>query len=276
MNPHTRQSFSFTALMQTLWRHQQLTYQMARREVVGRYKGSMLGLAWSFFTPILMLAVYTYVFSVIFKSKWGGNEHQSQTDYAMLLFTGMIIMNFFNDVINRAPQLILSNTNYVKKVVFPIEILPVISIYAALFHGLVSLVVLQLACIVFNHPIQWTLVFLPLILLPLVLLTAGFAWFLASLGVFLRDLGQTIAILTTMLTFLSPVFYPISAVPESFRVFMLMNPLTVIIEQAREVIIYGHVPDWSEWSISLATSVILAWVGFAWFQKTRQGFADVL
>lgn len=172
--------------------------------------------------------------------------------------------------------MILSNVNYVKKVVFPIEILPVIAMGAALFHSMISLGVLLFAFLLFNGYLHATIIFIPLVLLPLVILSLGLAWMLASLGVFLRDVGQTIGIITTVLMFLSPVFFPVTAVPVRFRPFMLANPLTFIIEQAREVLIFGHLPNWIGLCIYTASATIVAWAGYAWFQKTRKGFADVL
>jgi lipopolysaccharide transport system permease protein len=250
---------------------------MTKREVAGRYKGSAFGLAWSFFNPVFMLVVYTFVFSEIFKSRWGGvGGDDSKTQFAVVLFVGMIVLSLFSEVLNRAPGLILSNVNYVKKVVFPIEILPVIAMGAALFHSLISLGVLLAAFGLFNGYLHWTAVFTPLVLLPLIILTAGLAWMLASLGVFLRDVGQTIGIVTTVLMFLSPVFYPVTAVPERFRPFIMANPLTFIIEQAREVLIWGHLPNWLGLGVYTLAAFAIAWAGYMWFQKTRKGFADVL
>jgi lipopolysaccharide transport system permease protein len=188
----------------------------------------------------------------------------------------MIILSLFSEVLNRAPGLILGNVNYVKKVVFPLEILPVVAMGAALFHSMVSMGVLIVVFALFNGYVHWTIVFMPVVFLPLVVLVTGLSWMLASIGVFLRDMGQTIVILTTVLMFLSPVFYPVSAVPERFRPFIMANPLTFIIEQAREVLIWGHLPDWSGLSLYTVFAVLVAWLGFAWFQKTRKGFADVL
>ena len=277
MNPHAAQPTSIMALARSLWRNRQLIVQMTKREVVGRYQGSAMGLAWSFLNPVFMLVVYTFVFSEIFKSRWGGiGGDDSKTQFAVVLFVGMIVLSLFSEVLNRAPGLILSNVNYVKKVVFPIEILPVIAMGAALFHSFISLGVLLAAFALFNGYLHWTAVFTPLVLLPLVILTMGLAWMLASLGVFLRDVGQTIGIITTVLMFLSPVFYPITAVPERFHPIIMANPLTFIIEQAREVLIWGHLPNWLGLGTYTLAAVAIAWAGYAWFQKTRKGFADVL
>lgn len=277
VNPHAAQSISPLSLGKSLWRNRRLIMQMTTREVVGRYKGSVMGLAWSFFNPVFMLMVYTFVFSEIFKSRWSGiGGDDSKTQFAVLLFVGMIVLSLFSEVLNRAPGLILSNVNYVKKVVFPIEILPVIAMGGALFHNLISLGVLLAAFTLFNGYLHWTVIFIPLVLFPLVVLTTGLAWILASLGVFLRDVGQTIGIVTTILMFLSPVFYPVTAVPERFRPFIMANPLTFIIQQAREVLIWGHLPNWIGLAVYTLAAAIIAWIGYAWFQKTRKGFADVL
>lgn len=277
MNPHAAQPTSLLSLSKSLLQHRGLILQMIKREVVGRYRGSILGLAWSFFNPVFMLVVYTVVFSEIFKTRWGGmGGNDSKTQFAVVLFVGLIVLNLFNEVMNRAPNLILSNANYVKKVVFPLEILPVIAMGAALFHAFISLGVLLAAFALFNGYVHWTAIFIPLILLPLVILAIGLAWILASLGVFLRDIGQTIVIITTVLMFLSPVFYPLAAVPEKFRPFIMANPLTFIIEQAREVLVWGHLPNLIGLCIYIVFAVLVVWAGYAWFQKTRKGFADVL
>jgi lipopolysaccharide transport system permease protein len=277
VNPHASQPISPSSLFKSLWRNRLLIAQMTKREIVGRYKGSVLGLAWSFFNPVFMLVVYTFVFSEIFKSRWGGiGGDDSKTQFAVVLFVGMIVLSLFSEVVNRAPGLILANVNYVKKVVFPIEILPIVITAAALFHSLISLSVLLGAFLLFNGYLNWTAIFIPLVLLPLIILITGIAWILSSIGVFLRDIGQTIAILTTILMFLSPVFYPVTAVPERFRPFIMANPLTFIIEQSREVLIWGHFPDWIGLGIYNLVALVITWCGYIWFQKTRKGFADVL
>ena len=276
MNPHQAQPTSPLALVQSVWRNRQLIRQMIKREVIGRYQGSVMGLAWSFFNPIFLLTVYTFVFSFVFKARWSVGGDESKTMFAVVLFVGMIVHGLFAEVLNRAPSLILSNVSYVKKVVFPLEILPIIAMGAALFHSLISLSVLLAAFAVFNGYLNWTAVFIPFVLVPLVIFTLGVAWMLASLGVFLRDVSQTIGIITMVMMFLSPVFYPVTALPEAFRPWLMANPLTFIIEQAREVLIWGRMPDWIGLGIYTLVAAMAAWVGYVWFQKTRKGFADVL
>ena len=275
MNPHAAKSISLFTLYQSLKTNRNLIYSLVKREVVGRYRGSVMGLLWSFFNPVLMLAVYTFVFSMVFKARWvGGSE--SKTEFALVLFAGLMVFNLFSECVNRAPSLILGNVNYVKKVVFPLEILPVVALGSAAFHLLVSLIVWLIFYLVFFGVPQATILLLPLVLLPFVLMTLGLSWLLASLGVYLRDVSQIIGLVTTVLMFLSPIFYPIVALPEQYRPFMQISPLTFVVEQARDVMIWGNTMDWRLWAFYLLLSSLIAWLGFAWFQKTRKGFADVL
>ncbi|WP_404827047.1 ABC transporter permease [Desulfuromonas versatilis] len=264
------------ALCKSLWWNRQLIFQMTKREVIGRYRGSVMGLLWSFFNPVLMLAVYTFVFSVVFKARWGASGSGSKTEFALVLFSGLIVFNFFSECINRAPGLILNNGNFVKKVVFPLEILPVITIGSALFHFFISFIVWVIFYLVFFGAPPITILFLPLELLPLVFLTTGLCWFLASLGVYLRDVTQVVSVLTTVLMFLSPIFYPLSSLPEKYHIFLFLNPLTHIIEVIRNAMFWGQLINPRIWLFSVVLSGLVAWLGFAWFQKTRKGFADVL
>ncbi|MGQ5711025.1 ABC transporter permease [Desulforudis sp. DRI-14] len=276
MNPHQAHPATPVAMFTSLWRNRRLIWQMTRREVVGRYRGSVMGLAWSFFNPVLMLFVYTFVFSVVFKARWGVGGEESKADFALILFVGMIVHGLFAECINRAPGLIISNVNYVKKVVFPLEILPWVAMGSALFYSLVSVIVLLLAQLIVNQSLPWTSLLFPLVLLPLVFAGMGFAWFLAALGVFVRDIGQITGIFTTVLLFLSPVFYPMSALPKEYQGLLQLNPLTLIIEESRKVLIFGSPPDWPSLGIALLAGLAVAAAGFWWFQKTRKGFADVL
>ena len=271
------QQFSATPreMLASLWRHRELIKASAKREVLGRYRGSAMGLLWSFFNPVFLLAVYTFVFSEVFKSRWGGGS-ETKTEYALVLFAGLIVFNLFAECINRAPGLILANANYVKKVVYPLEILPVVGLLSALFHTAISLGVWLLAYLVIFGVPHLTVLYLPLVVLPFGLFIMGLSWALASLGVFLRDVGQVIGLITTMLMFLSPVFYPTTALPETYRQLLFLNPLTPVIEQTRAVLYFGMPPDFNMLAVYWAATFIIAWLGFAWFQKTRKGFADVL
>ena len=275
MNPHATASASPMGAVRSLWTNRQLIARMGQREIIGRYKGSAMGLAWSFITPLFMLAIYTFVFSVVFQARWGTSE-ESKTQFAVVLFAGLIVHTLFSDVINRAPQLVLGNVNYVKKVVFPLEILPVVQLLSATFHALVSVAVLIAAQLVFQGSLPITALLLPVVLLPFLLLTLGLAWCLASLGVFVRDVGQTINLITSVMLFMSPVFFPVQSLPPALQPWMHLNPLTFVIEQVREVVVWGRLPDWQGLAVYSLASIAAAWLGFAWFQKTRKGFADVL
>jgi lipopolysaccharide transport system permease protein len=264
------------AMFKNLWSYRSLIWQMSKREVAGRYRGSMMGLLWSFFNPVMMLAIYTFVFSVVFKAKWGVSASESKMEFATILFAGMIVYNLFAECISRAPNLILGNVNYVKKVVFPLDILPWVSLCAALFHQAISFAVLILFYAAINQSLNWTVLLFPFLMLPLIFMIMGVSWVLASVGVFLRDVAQTTGLLLTIMMFVSPIFYPIAALPQKYQAIMLLNPLTFIIEQVRDVLIWGKLPDFSGLLAYFVASLGIAFMGFAWFQKTRKGFADVL
>ena len=268
-------SLSPVEIGKSLWRNRELIRSLTIREVIGRYRGSIFGILWSFFNPVLMLAVYTFVFSVVFKARWNAAS-DSRTEFALVLFAGLMVFNLFSECINRAPTLILSNVNYVKKVVFPLEILPWVSLGSALFHTLVSLSVWLIFYGIFFGVPPITAGLVPVVLLPLIAFTMGISWFLASLGVYLRDVSQIIGLLTAILMFLSPIFYPLTSLPEEYRGMLRLNPLVPAIEMMRDALIWGKPPSWTVYGISLLAALIIACLGFAWFQKTRKGFADVL
>lgn len=268
-------SINPAAMISALWVNRGLALTLIQRDVIGRYRGSFMGILWSFFNPVFMLVVYTFVFSVIFKSRWNAAS-DSRTEFALVLFAGLIVFNLFSECVLRAPTLILANTNYVKKVVFPLEILPAVALGSALFHAVISLAVWLLAYFVLFGIPHVTILLMPIVLLPLLFLILGASWFLASLGVYLRDVSQFIGILTTVLMFLSPIFYPVNSLPEKYRGFLYFNPMTSIVELTRDVLYWGRGLDWQLWFICFLASSVIGWLGFAWFQKTRRGFADVI
>jgi lipopolysaccharide transport system permease protein len=263
------------AALAALVRNRELLGELVKRDFLGRYKGSLLGVLWSLFHPLLMLTVYTIVFSVAFKARWGGAQ-DSKVSFAIVLFSGMIVHAFFAECLNRAPDLITARPNYVKKVVFPLEVLPWMALCSALLHLLVSLGVLLLFCLIGGVTIQPTAVLVPVVLLPLVLQTIGVVNMLAALGVYLRDLSQGMAMVTTVALFLSPVFYPIDSLPAGYRLLVSCNPITLPIVQVRDLMLWGRPVDWSLWGLSLGIGLLVAYAGYWWFQKTRRGFADVI
>jgi lipopolysaccharide transport system permease protein len=259
----------------SLARHFTLTVQMARRDVVGRYRGSFIGLLWSFFNPLLMLGVYTFVFGLIFKSRWS-TQVSGHFEFAVVLFAGLNINSMFTECANRAPTLIVENTNFVKKVVFPLETLSWSTLGSALFHLLISTIVLLIFSLVVRGSIPWTVVYFPLVVAAFVPFMAGLIWWLSSLGVFLRDLKQVMGIITSMLMFLAPIFYPQELIPPPYRNLLYLNPLTVIVNASRDVLVWGHAPDWMGLGLYALASLVFAWAAFGWFERTRKGFADVL
>ena len=261
--------------LEVAWNYRYLIWQMTKREVVGRYRGSILGVVWSFLNPIFMLAIYVFVFSFVLKARWGAGEAGSM-EFALFLFAGLIIYSIFSECVSKAPLLVVGNPNYVKKVIFPLEILPIVSMVSVLIHGSLSFLVLFVAQLIIQNGMHWTVVFLPIILMPLVIFTLGASWFLASIGVYVRDVPQFVGLITTVLMFVSPVFYPATALPEEIRPLLFLNPLTFIIEQTRDVVLIGNTPAWVRLILYSIVSILVGVLGFIWFQKTRKGFADVI
>jgi lipopolysaccharide transport system permease protein len=262
-------------MLRSLIEHRALIVALTVREVLGRYRGSVLGLFWSVFQPILMLAVYTFVFGLIFRSRWPGGSG-SKAEFALVLFSGLLVFNMFAECLNRAPTIILSNTNYVKRVVFPLEVLPCVTVAVALFHLFVSFLVwLVFYLIAIGIPSVTVLLF-PIALIPLVFFSLGIAWFFSALGVFVRDTVQITGLVTTVLMFMTPIFYPAEAIPVRFRVIAGLNPLVPIIEQVRRILMWHSGIALGSYVPVLVVSLVVLWIGYSWFEKTRKGFADVL
>lgn len=270
-----RGASSIVSTLASLWRHRQLLDMMVRRDIASRYRGSLMGVAWSLVTPVLMLAVYTFVFSVVFNARWG-TQAGSRTDFAIFLFVGLLTHGFFAECLTRAPGLIVGHSNLVKRVVFPLEILPLSLTFSALFNCVVNIVVLLAAMLLFGMPYHWSMLLFPLMLLPLVFFAIGVSYLLSSLGVFLRDIAQLTGMISMLLLFMAPVFYPLEALPKNFQHWLTLNPLTVVIESSRAVLVQGKMPAWSNWAVTLLISVSVAAYGEWWFRRTRSGFSDVL
>src|SRR3954447_12289891 len=264
------------AMIGNLWRHRGLIRQFTRREIEGRYKGSFLGLFWSFINPLVLLLIYTFVFGVVFQSRWPNAKTGNLSEFAITLFCGITAFNIFSECIGRAAGVVVGVPNYVKKVVFPLEILPVSTLGAALFHAGVSLAILLVANLLISGALPWTLVFLPIVILPLIFLSLGLTWFLSSLGVFIRDIGYTVALIVQVLFFLTPLFYAVENIPEPYRSIIQLNPLTSIIENIRMAVLWGSVPDAGATSLSILVSGAIMILGYAWFMKTKKAFADVI
>jgi len=264
-------------IIQNLWHYREMIGQMIVRDFGQRYRGSYLGVIWAILNPLLLLLIYTFVFSVVFKARWNPSEVNSPPgEFAIVLFAGLIPYYFFSEVLGRAPGIVLNNPNYVKKVVFPLEVLLVVISGTALISSMIQLGILIIAMLVILHSIPATILLLPLIYLPLILITLGFAWFLASLGVFIRDIALVISLILQVLLFLSPIFYSITAVPERFQQILRLNPLTMIVTNFRNLILWGEMFPVGEWAVWLVISIMVAIFGYLWFMWTKKGFADVL
>jgi len=265
----------YRALHQT-WLQRQLFFKLLRRDFAERYRGSYLGVLWSLLLPLLSLLVFTFFFGVIFKTRWAGRGDGSLDELVLILFVGLALYNFLAECLGRAPSLILSHQNYVKNVIFPLEMLPVVMVASSLLTLAVVLLVILLLQAILGTGLTWTAALLPVTVLPLVLFVLGLGWFLSSLGVYIRDIQQLIVPLVQLMMFLSPVFYPIEALPESVRPWLQLNPLALVIEQTRGVVLFGQPLAWWPYLLCLGASALTALLGAYWFVRTRRGFADVL
>jgi len=263
------------SFVRTVAAQRELVFELVRGEVAGRYRGSVLGLLWSLASPLLLLAAFTFVFGTIFQSRWGTGA-AGHGAYALLLFPGIVLHGLMAEAVTRAPSLVTAVPNYVKKVVFPLELLPLVAVTVALFHALIAFAVLVVALVADHGGLPPTAIALPLILLPYVLLILGVTWILAALGVYLRDISQVTGLVTMLLMFLSPVLYPASALPEPYRTWLWLNPLTLPLEETRGVLIEGRWPQWTALVVYTIVALAVACAGYWWFQRTRKGFADVV
>ena len=266
----------FLSFPSAFWRNRELWWRLTEREVLGRYRGSLLGVAWSFLNPLAMLAVYSFVFSQVFKARWGGLEQAGPLAFAVNLFAGLIVFNLFAECINRAPGLVLANPNYVKKVIFPLEILACVAVGGAGFHALTSLAVLVIFELIAFHALPITFLWLPLVWLPLLLGCLALTWLLAGLGVFLRDIGQLVGVVVSMLMFLSPIFFPVSALPLRWQPLLALNPLAQVIEQTRQVVVAGQPPGTGYLLGGTLLAGLACELSYRSFQKAKRAFADVM
>lgn len=274
--PGVRQFGQFLAgPFRAFGRDRNLTAQLARRDIVGRYRGANFGLFWSLIGPLLMLAIYALAFGHILGSRWVRPEGEA-ADFAIVLFMGIIVHGFFAECVSRAPGLMQANANYVKKVIFPLPALPWAVVWSALFHmGMNMLVFVALAALAYGT-FSWYVVLFPLVVAPLVMLTIAATWVVASLGVYLRDIGQAVPVVVTGLFFLSSAIIPITSVPERYRLVFHLNPLTFFIDQARNVALWQVLPDWQGLAAYAAGGLVAMYLGWGWFKLTSRGFADVL
>jgi lipopolysaccharide transport system permease protein len=271
----TGSSQSLIAPYRSAWINRALITRLTKREIEARYRGTLLGFLWLALVPIIMLGVYAFVFSVVFETKWAV-AIEGRGDFVLLLFTGLIIFNFFAECLNRAPSLVLANVAYVKKVVFPLEILTWVAILTALFNAAISATVLAIAFVVLRGLPPIEVLYLPLILAPIALFALGITHILSSIGVFVRDLQQVTGLMTMVLMFMSPLFYPLSALSPQLQKLMGLSPIAVTIEQSRAVLFQGLAPDLVQLGVMLLSSAVVAWLGHLWFIKTKKGFADVV
>jgi len=264
------------AFLHTGWVHRALILRLARRKVAARYRGSLLGSLWAWIQPLLLLAVYTFVFAVVFEARWGVTESGGTTPFALAAFAGMVYYGVFSECVNEAPNLLLANQAFIRQVRFPVEVLPWVTLVASLFGFAINLVLLVAFEVIILGRVPWTLALVPLLAVPLLSITLGITWLLSSTGVFVRDLAQIAGVATTALLFLSPVFYPASRIPESFQSIYSLNPFATLIEAFRGALFEGQIPDPIAVACVSLAGWLASWFGFLAFMKAKDGFADVL
>jgi lipopolysaccharide transport system permease protein len=263
-------------LATSLYGNRRLIWQFAWRDVAMRYKGSYLGLVWSFVVPLLMLSVYGFVFGALIDTRWPGASGDSKVDFALILFCGLLAFNVFAEVVGRAPTMVTLYPSYVKKVVFPLEILPVAALVTGLVNLCIGFIVLLPIWAIANHTFSSTIWMLPIALAPLCLLTVGIAWFLAALGVFVRDVAHPVTVIVQMLLFASGVFFAVALLPATAQKILLLNPLVTILENVRRTALWGEPIHWRPWALAMVLGVVLMQLGYAWFMRSRKAFADVI
>ena len=257
------------------WAQRNLIWQFARREVLGRYRGSLLGVSWAVLTPLAMLAVYTLVFRHIFKAKWPGVDDGNMS-FALNLFAGLLVFNWAAEFLSRAPRLVFEQPNLVTKVVFPLQVLPWSILLSSFFHAVVSCMVWLLGCLLLGQGLTASWLALPLVFLALVPSLLGLGWILSALGVYFRDLGEIVGLFMGMLLFLTPVFFPLSALPEFLQTWVQLNPLTIPIEALRSIGLLKEWPQFGSLLVLFGVGLFVAMVGAWLFEKARKGFADVI
>lgn len=263
------------APLASLLRHPYLITELAKRDIQGRYRGANFGLLWSLISPFIMLMIYTFAFGSVMKGRWPEIE-AGHTQFAIILFAGLIVHGFFAECFNKSATLITSNPNFVKRVIFPLEVLPWPMILSAIFHVAMNLIVFVILRLIMDGVFVWTVVLFPLVLLPLALLTSGISWLMAAAGVYFRDINQVTGPISMAMLFLSSAMMPVTSVPQSYRWVFELNPLSFIIDQAREVLLWGRTPDWSGLLLYSVGSLVVFYIGYWGFASTRKGFADVL
>ncbi len=252
----------------------ELILSLARRELVARYKGSVLGIVWAVVTPVVTIAIFTFIFAGIFNTRFGAGG--TPWDYALYLFCGLLPWTMFQETVQHSSTTIITHANLVKRVVFPLEILPVAQALSSLGNQMFGTLALVVATVIVRHELHVTILWLPALLIPQLLFTLGAAWLVASLGVFLRDIVQGITLLLMAWMYLTPIIYPESIVPESYRPFINLNPFTALVRSYRRIFLEGLAPDWSSLAYFAVIAAVLFVFGYWWFAKTRRNFADVI
>jgi lipopolysaccharide transport system permease protein len=251
-----------------------LIWPLARRMTRARYRGSALGLVWAVLTPAVMIAVFTFLFAVVFNARFTSGG--SPLDYALYLFCGLLPWTAFQESLQQSSGVVVAHANLVKRVVFPLETLPLAQALAALAGQMFGTLALVVASLVIRRELHATLLWLPVLLVPQLLLMLGGSWLVASLGVFIRDTAQALALVLMAWMYLTPIIYPETVVPERFRPLLDLNPFTPLVRSYRRVMLEGLAPDWRGLAYVTAVALVAFVFGYWWFARTRKNFADVI
>lgn len=258
-----------------LWQHRELLWQFTVRNVELRHRGSHLGLVWSLLNPLLMLGLYVLVFGYIFGGTFGIIPNETRVDYALGIFLGLTLFHFFAEVLGLAPTLIIGNPNFVKKVVFPLEILPASSVFGALFHLMISLALVFLSLLLFSQHIPASILWLPVIMVPLILIGLGVSWFISALGVFFRDISQVIQFISMALLWASGVFFSAQKYPAAWA-YLRYNPLLLAIDLSRDAALWARPLNFHHLIYLYASGLLTCYLGHLAFKRMKPAFADVI
>lgn len=255
--------------------HAALVMELTRREVDARYRGASLGVLWALVSPFLLLCIYAIAFGTVMGGRWP-EVRASDTPFSIILFAGMIPYFVLSECMVRSPELVVANPAYVKRVVFPLEVLPWPMLFSALFHCLMNVLVFIAMRLVMEREFAWTVIYLPCVILPIAIIGLGISWFMSSIAVYFRDVRQVMGLASMAILFLSSVMIPVATVPAEYKAIFMLNPLSFIAEQSRAVLIWGQPPDWGGLAVYTLAALAFMYAGHAWFMATKRGFADVL
>ena len=259
-----------------LKQHFELFLMLLKQDIQKKYKGNFIGNYWIIITPLFMLSIYTFVFGYVFAVRCPGFLNSNIFQFSLVLYCGLAFYNSFNEAISRAPNNIIENVNYLKKAVFPLEILTPILVSSSATNLLINVLLIAIIKSILISPITLNFLFILIVLFAFLTMLLGLSWIFSAVGVYIRDLNHLVTNSVTGLLFLSPIFYPIASLPEWLRPYILFNPISIPVEEARKIIIYNQIPDFYILTIYTLSSLLICIIGYFFFSITKKGFSDVI